>query len=41
MPTDIEPYRIDTLSAPTSINYFEPEGLFSSIIGTYVSQKNR
>ncbi|TXI25418.1 MAG: TonB-dependent receptor [Nitrosomonas sp.] len=38
MPTDIEPYRIDTLSAPTSINYFGPEGLFANITGTYVNQ---
>ena len=33
------PHQIDTLSAPLSISYFGAQGLFSSLIGTYVSQK--
>ncbi len=34
-----EPHQIDTLSAPVSFSYFGTQGLFSSLIGTYVSQK--
>ena len=34
-----QPHQIDTLSAPVSISYFGSQGLFSSIIGTFVSQK--
>ncbi|MBX3617285.1 TonB-dependent receptor domain-containing protein [Nitrosomonas sp.] len=33
-----EPHKIETLSIPTSINYFNPNGLFTSIAGTYVHQ---
>ncbi len=35
----LSPHQIDTLSAPLSISYFGAQGLFSSLIGTYVSQK--
>lgn len=34
-----EPHQIDTISAPISISYFGTQGLFSSLIGTYVNQK--
>ncbi|HMU65142.1 MAG: hypothetical protein U1E82_02785 [Nitrosomonas sp.] len=34
-----DPHRIDTLSAPVSISYFGSQGLFTSVIGTYVNQK--
>ncbi len=33
------PHQIDTLSAPLSLSYFGAQGLFSSLIGTYVNQK--
>jgi len=33
-----EPHKIETLSIPTSINYFNPQGFFTSITGTYVHQ---
>ncbi|MDP2223192.1 tetratricopeptide repeat protein [Nitrosomonas sp.] len=34
----IEPNHIDTLSMPTSLNYFNPNGLFFRLTGTYVRQ---
>lgn len=34
----IEPNHIDTLSIPTSLNYFNPNGLFFRLTGTYVRQ---
>lgn len=33
-----QPHKIETLSIPTSINYFNPQGFFASITGTYVHQ---
>jgi tetratricopeptide (TPR) repeat protein len=33
-----EPHKIETLSIPNSINYFNPHGFFTSITGTYVHQ---
>ncbi len=33
-----EPYRTETLSIPLSINYFNPNGLFTSIEGSFVRQ---
>ena len=33
-----EPHKIETLSVPTSISYFNPQGLFASLTGTYVHQ---
>ncbi len=34
----IEPNHIDTLSIPTSLSYFNPNGLFFRLTGTYVRQ---
>lgn len=31
--------RIDTLSIPVSIDYFNPNGLFANLTGTFVQQK--
>lgn len=36
---DTQPHQIDTISAPVSISYFGSQGLFTSVIGTYVNQK--
>ena len=36
---EIEPFLINTLSAPLRLSYFGAQGLFSSLIGTYVNQK--
>lgn len=36
---DPEPVKIHTLSAPVSIDYFHPSGLFSSVTGTFVEQE--
>lgn len=33
-----EPHKIETLSIPTSISYFNPQGFFTSLTGTYVHQ---
>ncbi len=33
-----EPYRTETLSIPLSLNYFSPNGLFASLVGTIVRQ---
>ena len=33
-----QPYRTETLSIPLSINYFNPNGLFTSIEGNFVRQ---
>ncbi len=33
-----EPIRIHTLSAPVSVEYFHPSGIFSGITGTFVEQ---
>ena len=33
-----KPYQIHTLSAPLTINYFHPEGIFSKFSTTYVQQ---
>ena len=34
----LEPHKIETLSIPTSISYFNPQGFFTSLTGTYVHQ---
>lgn len=34
-----EPNRIETLSAPVAIQYFNPHGLFAKLTGTYVRQE--
>ncbi len=36
---DAEPYQIDTLSTPISINYFGQQGLFAGLTGTFVHQE--
>ncbi|BCT68679.1 TonB-dependent receptor [Nitrosospira sp. NRS527] len=33
------PYRIDTLTAPLSVNYFDPSGIFARITATHVRQE--
>lgn len=33
------PHQIDTLSIPTGIDYFNPQGFFSNLTGTFVHQK--
>ena len=33
------PYRIHTLSAPLSVNYFDPSGIFARVLATYVQQE--
>ncbi|PTN12807.1 FecR domain-containing protein [Nitrosomonas aestuarii] len=33
------PTRIETFSAPVSVNYFNPQGLFAKLTGTYVRQE--
>lgn len=33
------PYRIETLSAPVSLNYFDPSGIFAKLTTTYVRQE--
>ena len=33
------PYRIDTLSAPLSVNYFDPSGIFARVTATHVRQE--
>ncbi|SER02249.1 Flp pilus assembly protein TadD, contains TPR repeats [Nitrosomonas sp. Nm51] len=34
-----QPTRIETLSVPVSINYFNPHGLFAKLTGTFVRQE--
>lgn len=34
----IEPNNIQTLSIPVSLNYFNPNGIFLKLTGTYVRQ---
>jgi len=36
-----DPLRIETLSTPVSINYFDPSGFFAGLTGTYVRQNMR
>lgn len=36
-----DPLRIETLSTPVSINYFDPSGFFAGLTGTYVRQNVR
>ena len=35
----LEPQQLETLSIPTGIDYFNPQGFFANLIGTYVHQK--
>lgn len=39
LPTNAGPHQIDTLSIPTSINYFNPNGFFANATGTFVHQE--
>ncbi len=34
-----EPHQIDTLSIPIGVNYFNPQGLFANLTGTFVRQE--
>ncbi|WP_371128869.1 TonB-dependent receptor domain-containing protein [Nitrosospira sp. Nsp1] len=34
-----DPYRMETLSLPVSLNYFDPSGIFMKLMTTYVRQK--
>ncbi len=34
-----EPHQIDTLSVPTGISYFNPQGIFANLTGTFVRQE--
>jgi Flp pilus assembly protein TadD len=34
-----DPYLIETLSAPLSLNYFGPSGIFAKLMSTYVQQE--
>ncbi|PTQ83084.1 FecR family protein [Nitrosospira multiformis] len=36
-----DPFRIETLSAPLSLNYFNPSGIFATVTTTYVRQELR
>ena len=38
-PTSLEPHQIQTLSIPTSINYFNSRGMVAKLTGTYVRQE--
>jgi len=38
-PTSVGPHQIDTFSAPVSINYFNPQGFFANLTGTFVRQE--
>lgn len=40
-PNIIQPTRIETLSAPLSLNYFHPSGILAKITATYVQQDLR
>ena len=33
------PHQIDTLSIPTGIDYFSPQGFFANLTGTFVHQE--
>ena len=33
------PYRMETLSAPVNLNYFNPSGIFATVTTTYVQQE--
>lgn len=39
LPTNAGPHQIDTLSIPSSINYFNPNGFFANVTGTFVHQQ--
>ncbi|MDP3663585.1 MAG: TonB-dependent receptor [Nitrosomonas sp.] len=39
LPTNDGPHQIDTLSIPSSINYFNPIGFFANVTGTFVHQE--
>ena len=34
-----KPHQIDTLSIPIGVDYFNPQGLFANLTGTFVHQK--
>ncbi|WP_292919482.1 TonB-dependent receptor [Nitrosomonas sp.] len=37
--TSAGPHQIDTLSIPTGVDYFNPQGFFANLTGTFVHQK--
>ena len=37
--TNAGPHQIDTLSIPTGIDYFNPQGFFANVTGTFVRQE--